>query len=408
MTERVSAVLRVLGEIVAEPTANLTSAMLLLSVLTIILLILIVLAAFFLIPSEDDDEDEGTIELGDSDERQELDGASEARQAVLSGSVIATGVTSQPSEGPRVLARGYAWVGIALLMGASILAYGTTSTDSYCLTCHAELRLAESADGTSTAAVERSTHTTVRCVACHETAPPTGLASSVSTRAQHLAARITGIKLSGTPVDSEACLRCHRSIETTVSIDATRGIRMSHAEPVAAGMTCTGCHGEVAHGADQSQTPSMSACVRCHDGVAVSSECSLCHIGDVADASSSRLVYAPLDLAPVSDCGGCHAQDTCDACHGLRMPHSQSFLDGEHAREAGFDKKVLCWRCHTLTDCGRCHQTKDRALGYWGHGIGPGWKQLHGEGMTVEGYAGCGCHGRSPYARAGHYCKACH
>jgi hypothetical protein len=43
------------------------------------------------------------------------------------------------------------------------------------------------------------------------------------------------------------------------------------------------------------------------------------------------------------------------------MPHDQAFVQGGHARHAGFSKKQLCWRCHTKTDCGQCHGDFDLA-----------------------------------------------
>lgn len=408
MTDRFSELLRILGEVVAEPTANLPAALLLLAVLTIILLIFIVGAAFLLVSPSDEEEEEAEPAV----EPSSPDSQGDRRTDVVgdSGSTdTGAGRADQEIENvPRVSTRLYVVIGLVLVAAALVVAYAGTSTDDYCLRCHSGLDRANSAEATSSLAPATLAHRTVPCVACHEADLPLGLPSNVSARAQHLVARVTGSTGAATPVDSQACLQCHGSIGKAVTTDSDRGIRVSHSEPIAAGMTCIGCHKEVGHLAASQQSSGMSLCIRCHDGTEASSECSVCHLGDVADASPDRLVYSRLDLAPVSDCGGCHAQDTCDACHGLRMPHSQSFLDGEHAREAGFDKKVLCWRCHTLTDCGRCHQTKDRALGYWGHGIGTGWKQLHGEGLTVDGYAGCGCHGRSPYARAGHYCKACH
>ncbi|MDO8963140.1 MAG: hypothetical protein Q7W30_01470 [Coriobacteriia bacterium] len=89
------------------------------------------------------------------------------------------------------------------------------------------------------------------------------------------------------------------------------------------------------------------------------------------------------------------------------MPHDITFLSYDHARFAGFDKKVLCWRCHTEGDCGRCHQTS--RTGYWGHGTGKQWKEGHKVSVPPGALAGCGCHGRSPWVkRRQDYCLACH
>jgi len=152
----------------------------------------------------------------------------------------------------------------------------------------------------------------------------------------------------------------------------------------------------------------MVTCLRCHDGQQAASECATCHLADVGFSTVDRRVFAPINLPPVGDCGGCHDQAKCDECHGFRMPHPQDFLDGEHARYAGFDLKEKCYACHVRVDCDKCHATKDRSIGYWGHGIGPVWKYQHYD-VPPGIDPGCGCHGRSKYVQEyGNYCKACH
>jgi hypothetical protein len=111
-------------------------------------------------------------------------------------------------------------------------------------------------------------------------------------------------------------------------------------------------------------------------------------------------------LAAVTDCGGCHDQTTCDACHGLRLPHSETFVKWQHARYAGFEKKQRCWRCHaSRQDCGGCHTDWTQ------NSHGANWRTIHGQsnlGMNAR----CSCHWpRMPEEgrqQAGTYCRVCH
>lgn len=413
MADRVSSLWQLISEIIAEPTANLTSALLLFAVIVLLLLIMVVIAAFFLVPVDDGDKK--------AKKRAGRRAAELPTTAVTAATVQVAAVCAEPDEGPapqdattspgrtRLIAWGLPVTVALLVLAAMVSAYWITSTDIYCVSCHAGYAMAGSNEGTATAvAPDASAHESVHCVACHESRLPLGLSGSVVSRARHLAAQALDQQPSAVPIDSGACMACHSGVLDAVITAAEEGVRVSHAEPVAAGMACTACHSDLGHNEPTGSGPGMSACVRCHDGERASSECAVCHIGDVAEASAEELIFAPVNLSPVTECGGCHDQASCDECHGIRMPHPQAFLDGEHARVAGFDKKRECWSCHVLGDCGKCHQTKPESVGYWGHGDGPIWKYQHGRLTPPGTQAGCGCHGRSPYARAGNYCAACH
>jgi hypothetical protein len=190
-------------------------------------------------------------------------------------------------------------------------------------------------------------------------------------------------------VDSRSCAACHQK-ELQAVITTAGGVRMSHAEPYAAGFVCTSCH--PASGHSRARLHSMSPCLVCHDGMTTSDTCLTCHVTEplasVASSSAttntlgSGAVIYPLVAVP-TQCGGCHDQARqCDACHGLRMPHSDAFLKGGHAAAASFQGKQLCWKCHQATACLRCHGP------FTSHPTG--WRTGH------QNYPwnsqGCGCH----------------
>ena len=411
MTNRLSDVYQLIAEIIAEPTANLTSALLLFGVLVLILLIMVVVAAFFLLP-----EDEG------ADRRTEKRPARRrpnraAKDPSLGDRLDGRELVSASSLGRHAshlnVSRLQSWPVLAvitvLLVMAAGSAYWITSTDRYCVSCHSGYTVAPADEGTVPVAANATVaHQSVNCVACHESRLPLGLPGNVVSRSRHLVGRALGRLPSAAPIASDACVACHSAVLDGVTVTGETGVRVSHAEPMAAGMPCTECHSDLGHGETAVPRAGMTPCVRCHDGTRAPAECAFCHTKDVARSSTDPLVFAPVNLPPVTDCGGCHDQGPCDACHGTRMPHPQTFIDGEHARYAGFDKKRDCWRCHDSGDCGKCHQTKPESRGYWGHGDGSFWKYQHGRVTPPGTQAGCGCHGRSPYARAGNYCEACH
>jgi len=175
-------------------------------------------------------------------------------------------------------------------------------------------------------------------------------------------------------------------------------IRVSHAEPLEAGMNCVDCHGAVGHLGEAGRVAvSMDRCLGCHDGESASADCAVCHTTDIAATGRDALVrddgritgsgkyQYPTVVASGADCSGCHDVETqCDPCHGLRLPHPEAFVKGYHAKDAAFEKKESCYRCHDTRDCQSCHRP-------FSTGHAPNWKTDHARSPWD---AGCGCHGR--------------
>lgn len=373
-------------EVIADPSSNLTAAVLMITVASLVALIIITFIVLLLSATagsffgDDEDEDED-----DEDEDEDAD----------------EDVSTEPSRFSRFLEASttiFLRVAIALLLvgliGSAVYAYRATGKRSFCAsTCHETTSVVKSSS--------KDAHKSVSCVACHEG----GVVDAAVQRVGHVGARYLGVETQVRPVPSSRCLSCHDNVADGVTLNRTRGIKMSHAEPLEAGMSCDDCHRRIGHGTDSA--PGMNACLRCHGVGEVSAKCAVCHVGDTAQAAVSRYVF-PRIRAANRECGGCHDLRPCDACHGLRMPHGVAFVERDHAREAVFDGKRVCLKCHDdLAMCGQCHGSFDKG------GHNPGWQtrtthaQYFPAPMLREKTVACGCHQRAGI-RYENFCALCH
>lgn len=278
---------------------------------------------------------------------------------------------------------------------AFVATYYYTGTTNYCAgSCHNK-------DAHVLLAVQ---HPHAACVQCHETDPFTGAYQ----RAAMAISQGTGLRVGrGTTADPDACLRCHASI-TSGTVTTRSGLIVSHKEILAGGRDCRDCHPGAGHGKASAVVTmaSMTSCSACHDGKVASRACETCHKGGspltvatAATKDSSSYNYATIRVAN-RNCFRCHgAEQECIACHGLQLPHPKAFIDGGHAREAAFDGKQKCMKCHTLAECGndKCHHS------FSAHNPQI-WRTGHQKGTSEQ----CGyCHLSWNNAR-GDFCKVCH
>lgn len=286
------------------------------------------------------------------------------------------------------------WGVAALMVGSLVVGYWITGTNAYCAkTCHVNEDFVQHAGTLDHAS----------CVACHEGRGLASVPVNLAQRTAMVVARFQGRTSSGAVVSSQNCLGCHSNVAKDISTSAT-GVKMSHAAPIAVGMTCTSCHSQVGHGRPTLVT--MSDCVVCHDNKTASAECLTCHstqpLAAVAKSSSAttstigsgNIPYPLVDVQP-RQCGACHNQPKeCDTCHGLRMPHTDAFINGGHAVAASFDGRTLCLKCHDrATDCGFCHIASSAHPS--------NWKTAH---ATYPWNSGCACH----HQAQGSGCYVCH
>jgi nitrate/TMAO reductase-like tetraheme cytochrome c subunit len=374
-------VMRSLQDVLTNPGGNLTAATLLAAAAALLILIVCLVLLVFLLPGA---RRGARLSRAPRTARPEEVGDEKA--------VTSTPTPRRPSRRSRVSRAARVWLAGLLVVTAFGSAYVVTSTDDYCAgACHAKDEVAKGR--------QKSAHPAVPCVGCHEDPLPSGVAGNAALRLGHAFERLSGNSNAYTlAVPSSRCVRCHADIGARVVTDTTTRVRMAHKRPLEAGMACVDCHERIGHGPRDTRV-SMSTCIRCHDGASASAECSGCHTADTgfAGAVGSERVFGKVQMGPPKDCGGCHDQAKCDACHGLRMPHSDDFKKTGHARYAGFEKKAVCFRCHGGSDCGKCHGAFEAS-----HGGTAAWRLEH---QKLPKNSWCNtCHSQ----HTGSMCDLCH
>ncbi len=368
MDTQVTALVSAALDIIANPTSNLTAAVFLMAAAVLLVLIIVLVAIIVMLPGA----------------RQRRIWEQEPVRESAPEPVEQAGSAALRTSGRRARgARGAAWIVVAGIVVALASAYVGTAQTSYCLSCHADVR----PDTYSGA------HGDAACVRCHEDA--WALPSNALRRVLDIAAHYgLGSSAYSANVPSRRCVACHKGIDSNVTRNNETGVMMSHAEPLEAGYACADCHRSDKH-ADMAAPVGMSVCLACHDAETASAECSTCHAKDTSAASglAADRIYGTATITR-TDCEGCHSMESCDACHGIRMPHSGEFLR-THPRYSGFDLKEQCFeRCHTQGDCGKCH-------GLWSNHP-PSFKEEH---KRLSPDSACNtCHSQ----HEGPMCDLCH
>lgn len=277
----------------------------------------------------------------------------------------------------------------------------TTTSTPVCLTCH------EGSDHALTQA-DRDPHEQVRCVRCHDDGGAlASLTVAVPSRVEHV---VTGmlreVPTGGYGTSDRACGSCHAADIERTTDNGAKAVKMSHIEPLAQGAECLDCH-RVSDGVVGVSTTGMQPCLRCHNDTDASADCAFCHTGDIAlaVAGRSQATTATAEvLVTRIDCGGCHTQETCDSCHGIRLPHTPEFMSYGHAREGvedlWYNGGATCGKCHTEESrpCTSCHLGR-----FMSHGST--FRTLHQSGTS----SGCdSCHSAMAYRNGRDFCGLCH
>jgi hypothetical protein len=161
--------------------------------------------------------------------------------------------------------------------------------------------------------------------------------------------------------------------------------KFSHKKHVASGLECESCHADVvqAEEAGAYVLPKMMDCMNCHQGKAVSNECSTCHLREENLLPASHVPtfkhnHSDLARAQVKDisadmtCTTCHTQNFCQDCHEGdnldRLTHPLNY-EMTHALEAQ-SRERECAVCHMERSfCFECH----RERGIMPHNHKAGW-----------------------------------
>lgn len=208
---------------------------------------------------------------------------------------------------------------IGLLAAAIVLGLGfaaaETSKSSFCLGCHTAQRFSRAARAGS--------HAETTCLDCHRDRGPLG---GVGFRLRMIGyASLNKVYLRRhRPVvatdASAACANCHGSaLKRTVRGRA--GLRISHKEPVKAGIGCARCHKDAGHPSNTAAlVPAHDYCFACHKAGS-GERCSFCHTKDISSATSETIdAYSPAQIKSLEACDNCHTTASCGGCHQGNVP----------------------------------------------------------------------------------------
>ncbi|MCL2379846.1 MAG: hypothetical protein FWC81_03580, partial [Coriobacteriia bacterium] len=186
-------------------------------------------------------------------------------------------------------------------------------------------------------------HSDLSCVSCHEPGNVVqGLTINLFPRSIHV---INGSLADPDDRDAlnpstygavlqNACESCHSGqLENPIfkSRPDRVTLRVSHAEPLDAGMPCVQCH--IFSPAQESQLiqTGMQTCISCHNGERARVECVVCHVNPPAETRQRDIgtvwSRALIHDRPDARCYDCHDPRSCDDCHGTRVPHSEDYMN---------------------------------------------------------------------------------
>lgn len=397
-----------------RPSSDPTITLVLIAVATVVVLLALMLLVLALIrpigrdrpdgPGEEDARDAQSVPLAADDyEYHDL--------VLVDVAAVGPARDDETDEpGPSAARRdrptrriGCAGIVAVVFFAVAVATIGMTSTDLYCTgVCHAHRA--------AMASRAKDAHAGVACVRCHEDGSIAGIVGAPFDRTGHALRRVSptwGSRMA--PVASRSCLACHGDIVDRTTTVKDRGVRVSHRNPLAAGMSCDDCHAGAGHSSRIPASAGMRACTACHNGRTASATCSACHTGDPRGKerpTSASREYRSIRLDASPDCVSCHDETGCDGCHGLRLPHPADFTAWTHARPASFGGRALCLQCHVLAQCTRCHAGMGTAQGAAAHPAD--WRTSHRRQAATSA---CDCHWkRLPAAGRAHesYCSVCH
>lgn len=242
---------------------------------------------------------------------------------------------------------------IGLLVSAGL---GLGVRDAGCTAvCHAMRPYADASDV--------SPHGQLRCAACHAGEGPLSIIADGLAIQRRAGAALRGAEPSLAPSADDACLTCHAGVLRGVM--TARGIAVRHQDFL--GMPCAECHGGTGHEvADRVYAvPEMDDCMQCHSSSSREpTTCGRCHV-PVKDAerrvrkSTWRTTHGPdwktaHGLGDQSACVSCHRPAYCAKCHGVALPHPESW-PREHGETATSEVLGRCRTCHESQWCSDCH-----------------------------------------------------
>lgn len=160
----------------------------------------------------------------------------------------------------------------------------------------------------------------------------------------------------GAPTNA-ACQSCHDDLR---SVSPKGDLRIPHrAHVTILKMRCTECHNFLVHekSPEGKLAPSMSGCLRCHNGDVAKDNCTACHTEKSAPDSHRAADWSRTHAAAADDpeCDSCHkwTENWCVDCHTKR-PESHS-ANWRKLHGSAVKARRSCEACHEGPFCERCH-----------------------------------------------------
>jgi cytochrome c-type protein NapC len=330
-----------------------------------------------------------------------------------------------PVRRPRYLI----WTGVGVLVLAAfvVVAFSATSTYWFCAeVCH-------KVQDDSIAAYDRSSHSMVSCMSCHEpvNADPITFTLYKAKALGELVLTITNnyelplnpestLSLEKGHMGSRQCTQCHS--ENRV-ITPSQGIIIDHKVHEENEIQCTACHNRVAHDESGDWEPSLSnpnggpksvkhanymtmtACFRCHtlsdispSGIKAPGKCSACHPAnfELKPANHNDPEFFPKGHAELA----VEAANEQSAALAATSEHHES---GEVLDVVSVEAVNYCSTCHvTEKFCNDCHGIEMPHPASFAENHGKAGKE------TPKVCAQCHDKSGSKQTAGTEFCNACH
>jgi hypothetical protein len=208
-----------------------------------------------------------------------------------------------------------------------------------------------------------SVHARVSCQSCH--IPPNPIAQTVHALRMpgefYLSLLLPSRPPMPLPVPTNAaCQSCHTDLR---KVSPSGDLNIPHRAHVdVLKLQCVQCHDYLVHTTNPVGThkPTMSGCLRCHNGRTAKDNCSACHTDKALPANhkAADWVVVHPDMQKQIDCAKCHkwTQNWCAKCHATRPRSHTKTWRTDHGQAVKTHRN--CEACHEAAFCIRCHGTR--------------------------------------------------
>lgn len=213
------------------------------------------------------------------------------------------------------------------------------------------------------AASESTVHAALACVDCHAASGVLGPLADGLALQRRLIVTTRRFESATLPSSDASCRRCHPAVAAATVV--SQGIAVRHEDFAAE--SCMTCHGGIGHPIPGRayEVAEMADCMTCHSSSARETQaCDLCHIPDsdrekLRHSTTWRVTHGPSwqkthGMGDMRTCVSCHAPAYCARCHGVALPHPETW-PREHGDTLADGSSKACEACHDRAWCNECH-----------------------------------------------------